>query len=823
MRFVLPGLYTLPLLLAQAPADKPTAEGLEFFEQKIRPVLAKNCYACHSTDTKVAMGGLYLDSKAGARKGGTSGPAVVAGKPEESPLVKAVRHEGRQMPPAGKLPDAVIADLERWVAMGAPDPREGAAATWKPSLVDIEKGRKYWAFQLPMKPATPAVKNKTWSSQPIDRLLMAAMEKNRLTPAPDADRATWLRRVTYDLTGLPPTLPEIDSFLKDRTATAYAKVVDRLLASERYGERWGRHWLDVARYAESVGRGRNYALPYAWRYRDYVIRSFNQDKPYDQFVKEQIAGDLLPAGSDEQRNQQVIATGFLSLGSHDLIEINPQTFRMDVIDEQINATTRAFLGLTVGCARCHDHKFDPIPTTDYYAMAGIFKSTDMLSGLVRRPRDNVSYFDMNMLAKLSYGPDQLRPVHLSEPEQTEKWNRLVSQLDESRRGVLPGSVRPKQKKGAAPAVPIQAQLRQNSARILSELDQFPPPPDLAMAARDCARPSDCEVHIRGDVKDLGPAVPRGFVQVLSPPGENAEIAAAESGRLQLAKWLARPQNPLTARVMANRIWLQMFGRGIVATVDNFGAMGEKPTHPELLDYLAVRLVDNGWSIKKTIREIALSRAYRMSASHQAKNFKTDPDNRFYWRMNRRRLEVEAIRDAMLAVSGQIDLAPPEQSPVMRYRRGFDVGRGAGTVPEDYSVKMRHRSVYVPVLRAFVPPMFDTFDFPEPSETKGRRDVTTVPTQALFLMNSPFVLEQARQAAAKLLAEGPMTAAGRVGRVYREVLGRVASVEEIRLSLEFVKTSGAAELVSGDTESSERAAWARLYQALFASAEFRYRS
>ncbi len=806
---------------AQAPnADKPTAEGLEFFESKIRPALVKNCYPCHSADTKVAMGGLFLDSSAGARKGGNSGPAVTPGKPDESLMLRAIRHEGRQMPPAGKLPEALIADFERWVAMGAPDPREGKGAAWKQSTIDLEKGRKYWAFQPPQRPATPKVVNVKWSSQPIDRFLLSKMEQHKLTPAPDAERPVWLRRVTFDITGLPPTPAELDAFLKDRRPDAHARVVDRLLASERYGERWGRHWLDVARYAESVGRGSNYAFPYAWRYRDYVIDAFNNDKPYDRFVREQIAGDLLEADSDARRREQLTATGFLSLGSHDLIEINPAVFRMDAIDEQINATTRSFLALTVGCARCHDHKFDPIPTTDYYAMAGIFRSTEMLSGLVRRPRDNVSYFDMSMLARFSYGPQEAPPVHLADSGQAQKWDQLMGELDEMRKGMTPAL---RKKLLPSPQQPPAQVLRQASGRILSDLDRFPLPPDRVMAAREGGAPADCEVHIRGDVQDLGPKVPRGFVQVVGLPGAKPGIGASESGRLQLAEWLAGAQNPLTARVMANRIWHQLFGRGLVATLDNFGAMGEKPSHQELLDYLATRFVDHGWSVKKTIREIVLSRGYRMGASHQARNHRLDPDNRWFWRMNRRRLEVESIRDALLAVSGRLDLTRPEASPVLSYRRGFDIGRGQGTMPEDYSVKMRQRSVYVPVLRNFLPAMYETFDFPEPSETKGRREVTTVPTQALFLMNSPFVLEQARYAAEKMLAAGLPGEAQRVTRAYREVLGRPPTADEIRRSLEYVKATREAESAAGESPGPELAAWARLYQALFASAEFRYRS
>jgi hypothetical protein len=787
---------------AQSLTEKPTVEGLEFFEAKIRPVLTKSCYPCHSSATKTVPGGLFLDSRSGMRKGGVSGPAIVPGNPAESPLIRALRYENRKMPPVGKLSDSVIADFEKWVAMGAPDPRDGQAVDWKPSSIDIEKGRKFWAFQPVRKPAAPEVSTANWSSQAIDRFLLARMELKRVTPVADADRATWLRRVTFDLTGLPAALEEIDSFTKDRSRDAYAKVVDRLLASERFGERWGRHWLDVARYAESVGPTRNYAFPYAWRYRNYVIDSFNKDKPYDQFVKEQVAGDLLPAASEKQRNEQLTATGFLALGAHDLLEVNEDVYRMDLIDEQINATSRAFLGLTVGCARCHDHKFDPIPTTDYYAMAGIFRSTQMLSGLHWRPKNTVTYFDTALLAQISNGPSEPQPEWTNDPEKVKRWDALQAQFRE----IL---------KHQPPSRPVGKVWQDSALDVLGEMDKFPLPPNPVMAVRDSAEIAECEVNIHGDPQQLGPKVPRGFVQVAGKPGEKAEIGPGESGRLELAEWLARRDNPLTARVAVNRIWQNLFGRGLVATVDNFGAMGEKPSHPELLDYLAARFMDQGWSIKKIVREIALSRAYRLSSNYQAADANIDPDNVLLWRMNRRRLEVEAIRDSLLMISGQIDLQPPVESPVFSFRRAFDIGRERGTMPEDYSVKLRNRSVYVPVLRNFIPAMFEVFDFPEPSETKGRREVTTVPTQALFLMNSPFVIEQARHAAEKLLAAGPLSDRRRVERVYREALGRAPGAEELKRSLEFLE--------SADPSGSKLKAWSRLYQALFTSAEFRYRS
>jgi hypothetical protein len=805
---------------AQAPIpEKPTSDGIEFFEARIRPVLAKNCYPCHSAQTKVAQGGLFLDSRNGMRTGGTSGPAVAPGDPEKSLFIHAVRYDSRKMPPSGKLPDAVIADLEKWVRMGAPDPRDGQVTIWKPSTMDIANGRRYWAFQPVQNPAIPAVQNAQWSAQAIDRFLLARMEQQHIAPVADADRAAWLRRVTFDLTGLPPAPEEIDHFQRDSRSDAYETVVDRLLSSERYGERWGRHWLDVARYAESSGRARNYPFPYAWRYRNYVIDSFNRDKSYDQFVKEQIAGDLLPAQSAAQRDEQVVATGFLALGANDNSEINPAVYRMDVVDEQINATSRAFMALTVGCARCHDHKFDPIPTTDYYRVAGIFRSTEMLSGLRRHPRDNESYFVPWLLARLGTARGEPRPDSPGDSGSVKRWESLWADLDDA----LKAPIADGQPAGKGDR-PYMSRTRPSilTTPILAELDKFPLPPDLAMGVRD-AEVGDCEVNIHGDPQQLGPKVPRGFIQVVSKPGEQVALPAKESGRRELAEWLVRRDNPLTARAAVNRIWEKLFGRGLVATVDNFGAMGEKPSHPELLDYLAARFMEQGWSIKKMIREIALSRAYRLSTADDARNREIDPDNILLWRMNRRRLEAEAIRDAVLTISGRIDFARPNASPVMTFKRGSDLGRERGSKPEDYALILRTRSVYVPVLRNYLPPMFEVFDFPEPSETKGHRDVTTVPTQALFFMNSAFVIEQSQYAAAKLLAGSWVGDAERVGRVYREVLGRGPKVDEMNRSLEFVKRPWDTEKTALEPSTAQVTVWSRLYQTLFASAEFRYRS
>ncbi|MEO7650901.1 MAG: DUF1549 and DUF1553 domain-containing protein, partial [Bryobacteraceae bacterium] len=528
-----------------------------------------------------------------------------------------------------------------------------------------------WAFQAPKQQEAPAVKGAAWTRGKIDRFILARLEEKNLKPVHDAGRAALLRRATFDLTGLPPTLGEIDAFAKDKSKNAFAKIVDRLLASERFGERWGRHWLDVARYAESMGRTRNYPFPVAWRYRDYVIQAFNQDKPYDQFIREQVAGDLLPAGTPEEKREKVIATGFLAMGAHDLNEADRAQSRMDIVDEQVTAVSRAFVGLTVNCARCHDHKFDPIPTKDYYALAGIFGSTEMLGGLRVRPQFNAGYYSDAQLLKL----DGLPAYTIGNAEE----------ITRKRAEILDKTARLKKDR-------IQAR------QLAREFGQLPIPENLAMGARDASKPVNFQVNIRGDAHTLGEVAPRNFVQALyEPAADLPKIPDNGSGRLQLAEWLTRRDNPLTARVMANRVWHQLFGRGLVATVDNFGKMGSRPTHPELLDYLAVQFMDQGWSVKKLIREVMLSRAYQLSIDHDEKNFQIEPDNDMLWRANRRRLEVEALRDSMLLVSGQLDLKRPEASPVYRFPLGNEINRGGGKA-EPWDVQARYRSVYVPVLR-----------------------------------------------------------------------------------------------------------------------------
>lgn len=756
----------------------PSPEGVEFFENKIRPVLAKNCYTCHSAEAKTRMGGLSLDTRDGIRTGGLRGHAVVPSDVEASLILDALRYDGElKMPPTGKLPDEVAQDFATWIEMGAPDPREANIAPQE-SSIDLEQGRRYWAFQTPRAEALPAVRDLAWPRGAVDQLVLAALERQDLRPVPDASKADLLRRVTYDLTGLPPSVDEREAFMADRSETAYSAVVERLLESDRFGERWGRHWLDVVRYSDSIGRTRNLPFPMAWRYRDYVIRAFNADKPFDRFVQEQVAGDLLPYASSEERVENQIATGFLALGAHDLNEIDAKQFDMDVADEMINVTTRSMLALSVGCARCHDHKFDPIPTKDYYALAAIFRSSELRNGLRRRPRFNAGYFRVERMVTLDGVPDfSSADAEATRSERARLWGELQA-AEENR--------------------------DRNACRQFSRaLSKLPMPENLAMGVVEAAEPVAMRVNIGGDPHTLGDSVQRGFVQVLYPPGAGIPgIGQGESGRLQLAEWLTRPDNPLTARVMANRAWHQLTGKGIVATVDNFGSTGRQPTNQALLDYLAVRFVDSGWSVKSLIREIVLSRTYGLSTQLDDGNFEKDPDNNLNWRANLRRLEAESVRDSVLYVSGELELAASSPSPVASFDRSQLLNPGNRQL-RAWEFDDQYRSVYVPVVRNLASRMFEAFDFPEPSETHGVRDVTTGPSQALFLMNSKFIRSNALVAAERLMAAHPRDR-DRARHAFRQVLSRDPSAAEEERALRRVRDI-ARTLSSPEAKAADRAA------------------
>jgi len=824
---------------ADKPSEKISPDQLAFFERKIRPVLVAKCYQCHSTESEKVKGGLLLDTREGIRMGGTTGHAVEPGDLKGSLLIAAIRGEKKDqlMPPKEKLPPEVIADFEKWVLMGAPDPRDGKAKLAKKP--DLAEGKNFWAFQ-PVKPvAVPQPKDTKWSASDIDRFVLKKLEENQLKPVPDADPHTFIRRLYFDLIGLPPTPEQVQSFVKDyQSATgnrqsAIAKVVDQLLASPQFGERWGRHWLDVARYAESTGKERNYAFPEAWRYRDYVIAAFNADKPYDRFLREQVAGDLLPAKDAAQRNELLIATGFLAIGPKGLNERNREAFIMEQVDEQIDVTTRASLGLTVSCARCHDHKFDPVPTRDYYALAGIFKSTTTHYGIAggekgknRQPSTHVP------LVKSFAPPPPLTPpavaAAVENPPATGK--SLTPEMEAKLKQFVAGNPRLAARfKGMTEAEKVAAYARlqaspnaakaAKAAKPPKKASKYPETPaappalgepsgDWAMAVLD-GKPADCPIYIRGELEEKGPIVPRGFVTVLGATGP-AKIAPGQSGRIELANWITSPENPLTARVMANRIWQHLFGEGIVSTPDNFGATGERPTHPELLDYLASRFVANGWSVKKLVREIALTRTYQLSSVSDAKNFAADPDNNFLWRANQRRLDAESIRDGILAVSGQLDLKAPIGSPVSSLA-DTDLGRSARSAIKGDA---RHRSVYLPIIRDMLPEALDLFDFAEPSLVVAAREVTTVPSQALYMLNSPFIRENAA-AFAKRFQGTSADPKERITAAYLTAFSRPPTAAEIARAESYLTTQAAERGGSSD------GALTTFCQALFASAEFRY--
>ncbi len=830
----------------------PDKKGIAFFEKRIRPVLVESCYECHSTKEGAKLkGGLALDSREGLLQGGESGPSIVPGSPEDSLLIEAIRHDGLEMPPEKKLPAAVIADFVAWVKMGAPDPREGGKVPAAKKEIDIDAGRNFWAFQPPKAVEPPTVKDKQWAKTDIDKFVLATLEKNKLKPVADADRRTWIRRVTLDLIGLIPTPAEVDAFVNDKSPQAAEAVVDRLLASPQFGERWGRHWLDVARFAESNGNTDNVSFPHAWRYRDYVIGAFNSDKPFDQFIREQIAGDLLPSENAKQRDEHLVATGFLALGSKPRAQNNPD-FQMDVVAEQIEVATTGFMALTVACARCHDHKFDPIPTREYYAMAGLFTSTDTLysagGGQGNGRQKNTGFHQLTGVGDAAEARQKHETALAELREQRQKLTadlRKLGAVEKPSAAANKAKQNPKKaakqqpaaKTDDAIAVEFKApknvsdddankikQLSEDLRHCLDEIKDLqanaPPAGELAMGVRDAKKPTDCQICIRGDSKNLGAAVPRGVVSVATI-GELPKISSNESGRLQLANWIASANNPLTARVTANRVWLHLFGRGLVASVDNFGELGEKPSHPELLDQLALQFVRDGWSIKKLVRSLVLTRTYGLASSHVAKNYEADPDNIHLWRHSPHRMDSDQIRDAILASSGQLDLDPMPASIVAKSAE--EVVQQGRLNPATFSdASMRHRSVYLPIVRNAMPEALELFDAPDPSLVIGVRDVTTVPSQSLFLMNSQFLVQQSRHFAERLLAVGDLGDSARVAMAFRIALNREPSAKESTESTEFIKRSESViESAEKNKEQIRVRAWAAFCQALLASAEFRY--
>ena len=890
----------------------------EFFEKKIRPVFAASCVACHNV--KVKNAGVDLSSGEGFFASGIGGDRIL----------KVVSYDERlKMPPQGKLPAPVLDDLAAWVKAGAtwPGVQPGAApkmVTRKHGSAFSEAEKQFWSFQPVTKPVAPAVRQAGWAKTPVDQFILAALEAKGLQPAAPADRLVLLRRVTFDLTGLPPTEQEIAAFLADTSASAYAKVVERLLESPRYGERWGRHWLDVARYADSTGNDEDHRYPYAWRYRDYVIDAFNRDVPFNQFIREQLAGDLLPPPDGAQINRRgLIATGFLALGAKAIAQQDKKKMLYDVYDEQVDVTSKAFLGLTLSCSRCHDHKFDPLLQRDYYSMINFFANTKSfkdpethVSKLLYVPlvpveeyRKYEAYLDRvaskgmeiedvvegereriakeltprlaeYMLAAksgasaASKGLDEAilakwvkylqfdwrqkphletwskaTPETLAAVAQTyqdgyarqlaaytakvAKWRenarRMLKEMNMppppkpqfnaeedgffydiyvDRAGPFAISERDQEKRFTADAKAAIARLKQEQAEIKKNA---PPEPDMACGVEESDSPVKQQLFIRGDYNSLGEETPKAYPAILAKGGDIAP-GGKGSGRLDLANWIASAANPLTARVIVNRIWQGHFGQGIVRTPDNFGKMGERPTHPELLDWLAATFVENGWSIKKLHREIVLSASYQTASVVPAAVMEKDPENKLFSRFNRRRLDVEEIRDGLLAMDGSLD-----------YEVGGTIQKGFGTDGENsqdrLSVnpdKLRRRTVYLPLRRANLPALLNLFDFGDATTTTGRRALTNVAPQALFMLNSEFLSERSANLASQVLTA--KTAPGeRVEAAYVRTLARRPEAGEVDAALSYV----AAFQQKYPGEKAEAAAWQSLVRALMASNDFIY--
>jgi len=823
----------------------PTQEQLNFFETKIRPVLVTHCHECHSSESKIVQGGLRVDSRDGLLQGGDNGPAIVSGQPEQSLLIKALRHDGIEMPPKGKLPASVIRDFETWILMGAADPRVAKGPVGV-SAVDLEEGRKHWSFQPVRDPPIPAVHDASWPVDPLDHFVLARLEQAGLRPVADADRYTWLRRVSLDLTGLPPTPGEIETFVRDNSPHACEIVVDRLLRSRAFGERWARHWLDLTGYADMMGTSNSVFAEHAWRYRDYLIEAFQNDKPFDRFVREQIAGDLLPAASPQERAENITATGFLMVGDVEIVEPDKAKLEADHVDTQVIKIGTAFLGMTLGCARCHDHKFDPIALPDYYGIAGMLRSSPATHKI---PFGVWSKLNSTELPET---PEQKAARQKLEAEHAEKLAAMKGEqikletekktVDEQLAAVgasLDGQVAPKlggESRSDSPTEKtsltkrrdeLAEQLKKLAPRI-QHAEFFASKVPHAFAMCDGAQPTDMPIYIRGNPYSPGDVVPRGTIRVASwdafPP-----IPAGQSGRLQLADWLADRHNPLTPRVTVNRIWQKLFGEGLVRTVDYFGTRGETPSHPELLDHLATRFLQNGWSQKQLIRAIVLSRAYRLSSTNDNAANKVDPDNRLLWRMNRQRLDAEALRDQLLAVSGE--LKPTNGGPGLVLEEPENCGelRQSGVNPPNYTHRKPRtgeefvRTIYLPVMRTSTAThdnLRSFFDFVNPAQIAGQRNQTVVPTQSLFVMNNELFRKRAKTLADQLITDSPQVDA-KLNQLWLRAFSRPITTAERDAALTFLAELEAS-LDSQDASTRESLHWQELCHSLLASNEFLFR-
>jgi hypothetical protein len=861
--------------------QEPSREGLEFYEKKIRPLFADHCFACHSEKSKKPQGGLLVDSLEAMLKGGAGGPAITPGDPEKSLLINAVRYSDSklQMPPAGKLEPAQIKDLETWVKMGTPAPKGSPVAAAAPAY-NFDEAKKFWSFQPVRDFSPPPVKRRAWVRSPIDQFLLAKLEAKQLTPVPDASRRALIRRASFDLTGLPPTPEEVDAFVADKSHTAFEKVIDRLLASSAYGEKWGRHWLDVVRYADTAGDNSDYPVTAAFRYRNYVIDAFNKDKPYDQFIREQLAGDILarhqaprvdgklPEEEEDEveipgvkrmtadeleklRQERIIATGYLAMSRR----FGSRNREMNLtIDDTIDNLGKTFLGLSTACARCHDHKFDPIPQRDYYALYGIFNSSrysfpgaeiyphpsEMVALTAGRSAENF-YKQQKELSELDDAIERMktergvatRNKKMKDAESAASASREGNGHNETHESL--NSQKPTPEKREPTSLAADYDRDTNNSRQAQASKRMPEEVAAEWAKAHARQtelhhrylnapkayavveghPANAKLHRKGDPKNQGDEIPRGFLTILG--GRQLPADFKGSGRDLLAGWIADRQNPLTARVMVNRIWAYHFGKGIVATPNDFGLRGKAPMHPELLDWLAARFIESGWSIKTMHKMIMLSHAYQLSSADHAKNAAVDVNNDYHWRFDRRRLEAEEIRDAMLAVSGRLARTmgaehpfPPE--PTWRFSQHVQF---FATYETD------RRSVYVMQQRLKKHPFFEVFDGADTNATTDGRAQSITPVQALFLMNSPFVQDQSEAFAVRVGMAHDLLA-DRVDYAFRLAYGRAAKPEEVREAQAYLQQTRLELKAAGVPEEQlNRKALASYLRALLGSNEFLY--
>lgn len=799
-------VQTAPKTASKGPTSTETA----FFEAKIRPILTKECLPCHSRKAGAVQGSLSMDTRVEMLTGASKGPLVVPGKPKDSLLMHVVRHlhPSIKMPPGKKLTDAQLQALDVWITNGAFDPRGAQQVVVRPETKD----QKEWAYRKPVAPAVPSETNGGWASLPIDHFIAVAQKRHGLQPAAPANGKLLLRRIAMDITGIMPTAAELDAFPDKPTQTEIRKVIDTYLSTQEYGRRWGRHWLDIARYAESSGKDANVAYPEAWRYRDYVIDSFNANKPYDVFIREQIAGDLLPVSTSSVNAVCTIATGYLAIGTKSHTERNTRQFRLDVADEQIDAIGQGILGLTVACARCHDHKTDPISQRAYYQLAGIFLSTETHTASAptnqqRQGSDGIA---------LPTDASVYRPAGLTPFEQrllTNQLSALVQQRDEliqaQRRNRTAGN-------GGLVALQSRINVLEHQLKRYDASGRIKP---YAMGASEKVILEDSPIYTRGERTQPGEVVPRGIPAFLGASTETS-VPRTASGRLQVAEWLVSKENPLTARVFVNRVWHYLFGRGLVASCDNFGVTGMRPDHPELLDYLAIRFMENGWDIKGLIRDIMLTKTYQLDSTPGAKAAQLDPEDVQLSHQRVRRMDAESIRDNILAVSGDLDLRVPDGSPMVKVDGQF--ARRPAFDPQ--TMTMPYRSVYLPIVRDTLPDALAVFDMAEPSIVTGIREETTVPSQALYLLNSPFVIDASIKAAARIPVAS-RTQDERIESAFRMILGRMPTPSEVTASKAFLESfvpesQANSGVYSRVARNAERARWTVLCQSLMATVEFR---